>query len=114
MTEEQALLAVALGAPVAGALVGLVAGLLSVGRRLVQGAALVSAVAWAGLLALSPVHLGGFHSGPLVSSAACGAALLLIAAERDSADRGAVFGGGLALFFVQVALAGGDGGGHGG
>jgi hypothetical protein len=115
MSEEQLLLAVGLGTPLVGALVSALVASADVGRRILQGAALISASAWAALLVTSSTErLGGLHSGPLVGSAACGAALLLVSVNRDARSRRAVVAGGFCLFFVQLALAGGGGGGHAG
>ncbi|MDQ6909268.1 MAG: hypothetical protein M3Z84_00545 [Actinomycetota bacterium] len=114
MTGEQLLLVVGLGAPLAAAVV------LSIrsaqqARRILQGAALVSATAWAALLAVSSTaRLGGLHAGPLVASSACGAALLLLSVDGDAPGRRTAVMGGFCLFFVQLGLAGGGGGGHGG
>jgi hypothetical protein len=115
MTDEQAVLAVALGAPLACTFVALVVGSPTLARHILRAGALISAGAWAGLLIVSSVvHLGGFHAGPLVSSTACGAALLLLSVDRDADGRWALTGSGLALLFLQAGLAAGSGGGNGG
>lgn len=114
MTGEQLLLAVGLGAPLA-ATAALSIRSAKRGRRFLQGAALVSAAAWAALLAVSSTaRLGGLHTGPLVASGACGAALLLLSVDGDPPGRRTVVLGGFCLFFVQLGLAGGGGSGHGG
>ncbi|HEX8771585.1 MAG TPA: hypothetical protein VF711_12535, partial [Acidimicrobiales bacterium] len=115
MTVEQLLIAVGIGAPLVGGVAALAVGSAHLSRRIVQVVALVSAAAWATLLLTSSTErLGAFHSGPLVASAACGAALLLLSANRDEPRRRTVGAGAFCLFFVELALAGGSEGGHGG
>jgi hypothetical protein len=121
VTGEEVLLAVGLGAPLVGTLVVLAFGSSAPGRRLLQIAALISAGAWAGLLGTSSVvRLGAFHAGPLVASAASGAALLLVSVDLVSGTRErrpgrvTLVAASLGLVSLDTGLAAGAGGGHGG
>src|SRR5207248_2217782 len=97
-------LLLALVAPVAGALVGVV-----LPERADPAARLGAAVAagcWLALLVDGDlVSAGRFHSVPLVAAAACGAALVSVALENTAIERPVLTG--LALAAVTAGLAAG-------
>ena len=77
------------------------------GRRCLQGGALVAAAAWAALVGDgSGASVGAFHAGPLAAAAGCGAALSLVAVDRP-ARLPRLVAGGMTLLAAGLAVTNG-------
>src|SRR5439155_1380224 len=77
------------------------------GRRCLQGGALVAAAAWAALVGDgSGASVGAFHAGPLAAAAGCGAALSLVAVDRP-ARLPRLMAGGMTLLAAGLAVTNG-------
>ena len=110
MEADEVLLLVALSAPLAATLVAVAQGPRGpiTGRQVLRAGCVVGAVAWATLAARAAVvSAGGFHAGPLLAAAGCGAALL-VAADAGPSTRRLLLCGGLGLSALVAGLAAGE------
>jgi hypothetical protein len=106
-SPEELLLAVGLLAPLLATGAMLTMPEPAQGRRMLRIGFVVAATAWGLLVAVdSRVAGAGFHAGPLMAAAACGAALLAVSAD-ESPDIRSLVGGGLALTALTAGLAAG-------